>query len=114
MKTRTVLATLFVLFAGACSEHPLHGGWKEQTQGTPRVLEFDSASDRLMVHAHGRTDGGEDHMHGTWKQEGDLLKVQWEDGATKVVLSGKQNGEKLELAGADGKVIEFLRGSSAH
>lgn len=114
MKTWTPAAVLLSLVLGSCSEHPLHGGWKEQTQGTPRVLEFDPKSDQLMVHMHGRTDGGPDHMHGTWKEEGEVLRLQWEDGATKVALQGKRNGDTLQLTGPDGKAVEFVRGGSAH
>ncbi len=114
MKFLTALVLLVLATLSSCSKHPLDGGWTEHTQGTPRVLEFDPASDKVFVHAHGRTDGGNEHMSGTYKLDGVQLTVAWEDGGKKLTFTGKIEGEHLELTGAGGEKVEFHHGGKAH
>ena len=106
-----------LLLLVSCSKHPLHGGWREEGAKAPRVLSFDPAGSKLMVHTPPRPDGGHDHLHGTYTF----------DAATKAVTvqckllgdgkadrwSGTLADKALELSSADGK-LAFARGGSAH
>ncbi|MEQ1631195.1 MAG: hypothetical protein ABL997_02405 [Planctomycetota bacterium] len=114
MKFLTVPLVLVLATLSSCSKHPLDGGWTEHTQGTPRVLEFDPASNKLFVHAHGRTDGGNEHMSGTYTLEGVKVTVAWEDGSKQLKYTGLIDGEHLALTGAGGEQVEFHHGGHAH
>ena len=114
MKFLTALLLFVFAATSSCSKHPLDGGWTEHTQGAPRVLEFDAASDKVFVHAHGRTDGGSEHLNGTYTLTGTELSVAWEDGGKKLSFTGKLVGEHLELTDPAGSKVEFHHGGQAH
>ncbi|MGE3175527.1 MAG: hypothetical protein AB7O97_23085 [Planctomycetota bacterium] len=98
-----------------CSKHPLAGGWHQHVEsGEGLALQFDPASSRLIVHAHGRTDGGDEHMDGEYTMDGQTLTLHWMDGTKRVQWTGSLQGDHLELKGADGKALEFHRGGDPH
>jgi hypothetical protein len=114
MMRRLLPVLSFACILASCSKHALQGGWREEGAQAPRVLEFDPNSSRLMVHAHGRADGGHEHLDGMYRLDGVTIHVEWVDGAASVAWDGSVQGDRMELKGKDGASVAFVRGGSAH
>jgi hypothetical protein len=111
-----VLTTFLCLLPalGACSKHPLHGGWQQHVvSGSGRSFDFDPDSNKLLVHGVPGADGTHPHYDGTYRLDGTMLAVEWTEGGTKFQWSGELRGDALEFRTDDGKV-EFHRGAAEH
>ena len=122
MRARTTATSLllpFLLLAACGDDHPLAGNWSQKTAdgSVGMSLEFDTGSDRLMVHTAPRADGGHDHVNGTytWDATAKTLSVKAPllgEGKADA-WSGSMNDSTIELTSPDGK-LAFQRGGKPH
>lgn len=98
----------------ACSEASapnLVGVWKEAGVAKHgHVLEFDSKSDKFLLHGPGDDHGSHDHFAGTFQVEGAevVLRGVWESNGKAEVVRGRFEGEQLIMAFAP-QAIRFVR-----
>ena len=125
MKIHYLIPFALLSILAACSSEasetsgPLAGHWAQHTDTGAKgmTLEFDSASDKLMVHTAPREDGTHDHLSGTYSVDAasKMVTVNCEllgDGKGDV-WKGKIDGEHLTVTAGETK-LTFHKGEDPH
>jgi hypothetical protein len=111
-----------LLIIAACTakaSHPLAGNWTQHTGTDAKgaTLTIDPTGTKVHAHPAPRADGSTDHFDGTCSFDAATKAVTVKcklmgDGKSDT-WAGKLDGEKLELASADGK-LTFEHGGDSH
>ncbi|MFK7742316.1 MAG: hypothetical protein AB8H80_18525 [Planctomycetota bacterium] len=98
---------------------PIAGHWAQET-GTEKkgmTVQFDSESNKVMVHTAPAEDGSHGHVNGTYTFDAESNEVNVQcalNGKDKSdAWKGKLDGEHLSLTGGD-ETLKFHKGSDPH
>ncbi len=106
------LIPTFLLVVSCTTEasHPLTGTWKQHTgtDATGVELMIDPTGTKVHAHTAPSADGATDHLDGTCTYDAAsktvTVKCKLMGAGKSDTWTGKLDGEKLELASADGKL----------
>jgi hypothetical protein len=104
-------AVVLVPACGKVAAPVLAGVWKEAgATKHGHVLEFDSGSDKFLLHGPGDDHGSHDPFAGTFQVEGAevVLRGVWESNGKAEVVRGRFEGDLLYMAFAP-QAIRFVR-----
>ncbi len=125
-RTRTLFSTLVLLASfAACGSDAgasanagtIAGHWSQETGSDKKgmTLEFDSESEKLLVHTAPAEDGSHDHLDGTYTIDAKTgeVTVKCKLDASSDSWKGKLDGEHLTLSAGD-QTLRFHKGNDPH